>query len=86
MVDPTPEELRAIEAGEAEIARGAYVTLDELKHDLATQDRKKRQKEISKGFRDAIASELLRLLLSSPTTHTRCMGFKRYNGHAPLRL
>ena len=49
MVDPTPEELRAIEAGEAEIARGEYVTLDELKHDLATQDRKKGRKKSQKA-------------------------------------
>ena len=34
LVDPDPGELEAIAQGEAAIARGEYVTLEELLHDL----------------------------------------------------
>jgi len=42
---PTPRELRDIEKGRAEIRRGDYSTLDELRAELAGQSRKVRSKE-----------------------------------------
>jgi metal-responsive CopG/Arc/MetJ family transcriptional regulator len=42
--DATPEEIEAIKRGRAEIARGDYVTLDQLIHDLGTDRRAKRAK------------------------------------------
>ncbi len=41
MVEPTREELRAIEEGEREVARGEYVTLDQLKQNVGITDRQK---------------------------------------------
>jgi predicted transcriptional regulator len=40
VVDPEPGELAAIARGEAAIARGEYVTLEELLHDLDIDRRK----------------------------------------------
>ncbi|MBI2122093.1 MAG: hypothetical protein HYT98_03140 [Candidatus Sungbacteria bacterium] len=38
----TPLEMRAIEKSEKELARGDYVTLDELEHELGSANTKKR--------------------------------------------
>ena len=35
MEDALPDEIEAIEKGQAEIARGEYVLLDDLKHEMA---------------------------------------------------
>ena len=48
VVEVNTKDLAAIRRGEKEIERGEYVTLDELEHDLATQDRKKRAKKYRK--------------------------------------
>jgi bifunctional DNA-binding transcriptional regulator/antitoxin component of YhaV-PrlF toxin-antitoxin module len=45
---PTKSELAAIQKGEAEIARGDYVTLTDLLHDLDRPDRKGRAKAARK--------------------------------------
>lgn len=42
--DATSEEMTAIERGRAEIARGEFVTLDQLLHDLDPHRRAKRRK------------------------------------------
>ena len=44
----TPEEIRAIERGRAEFARGEYVTLSELLHDVDHPRRKKRTQKTKK--------------------------------------
>ena len=44
-VEATPEETAAIEAGEAEHERGDFVSLEDLKHDLALTPRQKRPKK-----------------------------------------
>lgn len=41
LAEPTPEELVAMEKGEGEVARGEYVTLDQLKRDVGITDRQK---------------------------------------------
>jgi metal-responsive CopG/Arc/MetJ family transcriptional regulator len=33
--DPLPDEIKAIEQGQQQIARGEYILLDDLKHDMA---------------------------------------------------
>lgn len=38
----TPTEARAIERSEKELARGDYITLDELEHELGSTNTKKR--------------------------------------------
>jgi predicted transcriptional regulator len=43
--EATPEELAAMKAGEEEIARGDFVTLEELKHELEAERRKARAKK-----------------------------------------
>ena len=47
--EATPEEIEAIEAGRAELARGDFVTFEEIKHDLETDLRQARTKK-SKNF------------------------------------
>lgn len=41
---PTSAELRAIRRGRAAIAKGDYVTLDQLHHELGTSGRRTRKK------------------------------------------
>ena len=48
---PTKAELAAIRKGRAEIRRGAFVTLDQLLHDLDTHPRKASQKRVRKSAR-----------------------------------
>ena len=48
-VEPTGVELDAIRRGRAEIARGKYVTLKQLRDGLAGSRRKKRRKSRRKG-------------------------------------
>ncbi len=43
-VQPTPSELRAIRRGRAAIARGDFVTLDELRDEVGTTPRRARKK------------------------------------------
>ncbi|MBZ5538777.1 MAG: ribbon-helix-helix protein, CopG family [Acidobacteriia bacterium] len=42
---PTKAEVAAIRRGRAEIRRGQYITLEQLKHELATANRKERAKK-----------------------------------------
>ena len=48
---PTKAELAAIRKGRAEIKRGAFVTLDQLLHDLDTHSRKASKKRVRKSAR-----------------------------------
>lgn len=48
---PTKGELAAIHRGRAEIQRGEFVTLDQLKHDLASANRKPGKKGSRKASR-----------------------------------
>jgi predicted transcriptional regulator len=50
-VDVTKAELTAIRRGRAEIARGEFVTLKELRHGLGSPRRKSRSKGRRKGSR-----------------------------------
>ena len=43
-VAPTPAELRAIRRGRVALARGDYVTLDQLRHELGAAPRGSRRK------------------------------------------
>jgi predicted transcriptional regulator len=48
----TPEEIAAIERGRAEIARGEFVTFEEIKRDLAAdllEERTKKSEKVSTG-------------------------------------
>lgn len=48
LVKPTKAELTAIRRGRAEIKRGNYVTLDQLRNGLAASNRKKSRKSSRK--------------------------------------
>ena len=48
---PTKAELAAIRKGRAEIKRGAFVTLDQLLHDLDTHPRKPGKKRVRTSAR-----------------------------------
>ena len=48
---PSKRELAAIRRGRAEIQKGQYVTLEQLKHELATQNRTARAKKPRKNSR-----------------------------------
>jgi predicted transcriptional regulator len=47
----TPEEIAAIEQGGAEIARGEFVTFEDIKRDLEADLLKERTKKSEKAFR-----------------------------------
>lgn len=51
VVEPTKSELAAIRRGRGEIARGQYVTLEQLRDALATSRRKTRAKSPRKNSR-----------------------------------
>lgn len=46
--EPTPEEIKAIERGQAEIARGEFVTFEEIKRDLEADLLEERTKQSAK--------------------------------------
>jgi len=47
--EASPEEMQAIERGRAEIARGEFVTFEEIKRDLAADLLEQRRKESEKA-------------------------------------